>query len=180
MSSFLALLLFVQAAQAQQKPNLTPAPPPYDAALEVKRVTHPEGLAFFSDRDAQRDVENAISRAKQENKIAVIILGANWCHDSVSLAGWVDTPRFMDMMFDRYVLVFVDVGVPQDGRGRNLDIAKRFGIDKVKNTPLLLMVSGDGARLNSKKDAISWRNAAGRSGDAIYNYFDNFGSRQRY
>jgi hypothetical protein len=70
--------------------------------------------------------------------------------------------------------VYVDVGVPQTGRGRNLDIAKRFGIRKVKGTPLVLIVSPDGRLLNSKKDAASWRNAASRSDDEVYRYFAEF------
>jgi hypothetical protein len=78
------------------------------------------------------------------------------------------------MMRDRYTIVYVDVGTPQIGKGRNLDIAKRFGIRKVKNTPLLLIVSADGERMNSKKDAIGWRNAASRSEDEIYRYFATF------
>ena len=58
--------------------------------------------------------------------------------------------------------------------GRNLDIAKRFGIKKVKTTPLVMLVSADGKLLNSKKDAASWRNAASRGEDDIYSYFARF------
>jgi hypothetical protein len=80
----------------------------------------------------------------------------------------------MDMMRDRYSIVYVDVGTPQIGQGRNLDIARRFGIKKVKNTPLVMTISADGKLLNSKKDAISWRNAASRSEEDIYRYFATF------
>ena len=62
----------------------------------------------------------------------LVILGANWCHDSVGLAGWFDTPRFKDMMRDRYSIVYVDVGTPQIGKGRNLDIAQRLASAKSK------------------------------------------------
>lgn len=147
----------------------TPVPPPV-----TERSGNPEALAFFADRDAQFDVDRALADAKASGKSVVVILGTNWCHDSVGLAGWLDTPRFMDMMRDRYHLVYVDVGTPQIGKGRNLDIAKRFGIGKVKNTPLVMMLSPDGKLLNSKKDAISWRNAASRSEDDIYRYFAEF------
>lgn len=147
----------------------TPVPPPV-----AERSGNPEALAFFADRDAQVDVDRALADAKASGKSIVVIMGANWCHDSVGLAGWLDTPRFMGMMRDRYHLVYVDVGTPQIGKGRNLDIAKRFGIGKVKNTPLVMMLSPDGKLLNSKKDAISWRNAASRSEDDIYRYFAEF------
>lgn len=145
----------------------TPSPP-------VERKANPESLAFFADRKAQIDVEKALNEAKISGKNVLIILGANWCHDSIGLAGWLDSPRFMAMMRDRYVTVYVDVGTPQIGKGRNLDIAKRFGIKRIKSTPVVMVVSADGKLLNSEKDAVSWRNAASRSEDDIYRYFDGF------
>jgi hypothetical protein len=147
----------------------TPVPPP-----AIERSGNPEGLAFFADRDAQLDVDRALADAQASGKSVVVIMGANWCHDSVGLAGWLDTPRFMEMMRDRYAIVYVDVGKPQIGKGRNLDIPRRFGIKKVKTTPLLMVVSSDGRLLNSKKDAANWRNAASRSEDDIYRYFSTF------
>jgi hypothetical protein len=144
------------------------APPPQAS------IVHPERRAYSADRDAKADVDAALSRARQSGKTVAIIMGANWCHDSVGLAGWLDTPRFTDMMRDRFDIVYVDVGTPQIGKGRNLDIAKRFGVKKVKGTPLVLLVTADGKLLNSKKDAASWRNAASRSEDDIHRYFAEF------
>jgi Thioredoxin-like len=147
----------------------TPAPSP-----SVEHKSNPESLAFFADRNAQIDVEKALDEAMISGKNVLIILGANWCHDSIGLAGWLDSPRFMALMRDRYVTVYVDVGTPQIGKGRNLDIAKRFGIKRIKGTPVVMVVSADGKLLNSEKDALSWRNAASRREDDIFRYFDGF------
>lgn len=168
MTSLLLLSLLLIAAP-DSKATL-----PEQPAAAAERQSNPEALAFIAESNAQADVDRALADAKKDGKMVLVILGANWCHDSVGLAGWLDTPRFKDMMRDRYTIVYVDVGTPQIGKGRNLDIAKRFGISKVKNTPLLLIVSADGERMNSKKDAISWRNAASRSEDEIYRYFATF------
>jgi hypothetical protein len=140
----------------------------------MERRGNPEALAYVADRDAQADVESALASGKASGKTVLIIMGANWCHDSIGLAGWLDTPRFMVMMRDRYETVYVDVGTPQTGKGRNLEIAKRFGIKKVRNTPLVMLVSADGKLLNDRKDAVSWRNAASRSEDEVYRYFAEF------
>lgn len=142
--------------------------------MPVERRDNPESLAYFANRNAQADVENAFVSAKASGKTVIVIMGANWCHDSVGLAGRLDTPRFMQMMRDRYNIVYVDIGMPATGKGRNLDIAKRFGIAKVKSTPLVFVLSPDGTPLNSRKDAVSWRNAASRSEDSIFAYFDSF------
>jgi hypothetical protein len=166
--SLLALML-LQTVVHTTEPGSAPASPP-----PVERKGNPERLAYFADRNAQADVENAFASAKASGKNVLVIMGANWCHDSIGLAGWLDTPRFMAMMRDRYSIVFIDSGSPQTGKGRNLDIAKRFGIAKVKSTPLVFVLSPDGKLLNSRKDAVSWRNAASRSENSIFAYFDSF------
>lgn len=161
------IALLLQTLVHTTEPESVPVPP-------VEQHGNPESLTYFADRDAQADVDNALASAKASRKTVVVIMGANWCHDSIGLAGWLDTPRFTDMMRDRFHLVYVDVGTPQIGKGRNLDIAKRFGIGKVRNTPLVMVLSSQGKLLNSKKDAISWRNAASRNEDDIYRYFAEF------
>ncbi|WP_373476824.1 thioredoxin family protein [Sphingorhabdus sp.] len=153
---------------------LSGAPMPGQPSAITERNANPETLAFFAERNAQADVDRALADAQKSGTTVLVILGANWCHDSVGLAGWLDTPRFMDMMRDRFSIVYVDVGTPQIGKGRNLDIARRFGIKKVKNTPLVMAISADGILLNSKKDAIGWRNAASRNEEDIYRYFATF------
>lgn len=144
------------------------------APATVEPSANPESRAYFADRNAQQDVENALASAKVSGKTVIVIMGANWCHDSIGLAGRLDSPRFTQMMRDKYAIIYVDTGTPQTGNGRNLDIAKRFGIKKVKSTPLVMLISADGKLLNSKKDAASWRNASVRSQDDIYRYFAEF------
>ena len=89
------------------------------------------------------------------------MLGANWCHDSRALAGWIETPRFAALVAEHYELVFVNVGMPQTGEGRNLEIARRFGLDELKGTPALVVLAADGRAINLDT-AASWRNAASR------------------
>ncbi len=144
-----------------------PAPPAEThAAVEV-------GHVYTEGRDASADVDAALSRAAQNGKTVIIVMGANWCHDSRALAKWFETPRFNAMMQPKYEIVYVDAGKPQSGDGRNADIIKRFGGKKQKNTPYVMMISRGGKLLN-RDDARSWRNADSRSEDAIYRYFAEF------
>lgn len=132
-------------------------------------VAHPQASLYDPARGAKADVDAALARAKAANKFAILVMGANWCHDSRSLAGRFELPRFKAMMGARYEIVYVDVGQ----KNRNIDIARRFGIRKIKGTPTVLIVSGDGKLLN-KQDAPTWANADSRSDDAIFAYFDTF------
>jgi thioredoxin family protein len=134
---------------------------------------HPEARLYEADRDAMADVDAALGRAAERNRLVLLVMGANWCHDSRGLAGWLNTPRFARMIHARYELVFVDVGRPQEGEGRNIDIARRFGMAEITGTPTVLILSPDGALLNAAT-APAWRNAASRSEDDVFGYFAEF------
>jgi hypothetical protein len=77
------------------------------------------------------------------------------------------------MLKKRYELVYVDVGIPQIGQGRNLHIPRQYGIKKIKGTPTVMILSGESKLLN-RKDAPRWRNASIRPEDAIYTFFSEF------
>jgi thiol-disulfide isomerase/thioredoxin len=112
---------------------------------------------------------HALARAQSGNRMVLLVMGANWCHDSRALAGWLAQPRFAAMIVARYELVYVDVGV----RDRNIDIARRFGLSKIKGTPTAMILNGEGKLLN-KKDAPGWRNAASRTQEQVYRAFAEF------
>lgn len=142
-------------------------------------VPNPEARPYVDTENIADKLNSALATAAGKDKKVIVVLGANWCHDSRALAGWFATPRFAAMLREKYEVVFIDVGTPQTGLGRNLDVAKRFGIAKVKSTPLVMVLSSSGERLNSNKDAVGWRNAASRSEDTIFDYFESFSPTQK-
>ena len=167
-------LLFALALSAPTPamgPTPVPVPTPVGEASPEDRYST---IAYDPTEDAASELEFRLKGTAISGKKLLIIMGGNWCHDSAALANLIDSPRFVGMITQKYEVLFVDVGVPQTGNGRNLDIAKRFGIKKIKGTPTVLVVSPEGKLLNSKKDAASWRNAASRDEDAIYRYFAEF------
>ena len=164
-----ALALLAPAPGAVPTPE--PVPPPIREASPEDRFST---IAYDPTEDAASELEFRLKDVATSGKNLLIIMGGNWCHDSAALANLIDSPRFVGMITQKYEVLFVDVGVPQTGNGRNLDIAKRFGIKKIKGTPTLLVVSPQGKLLNSKKDAASWRNAASRDEDDVYRYFAEF------
>lgn len=130
-------------------------------------AAHPEARPYAAEADAGAEVDAALARAASTNKRVLLVLGANWCHDSRALAGWLETPRFAAMTAQAYETVFVDVGSPQTGAGRNLDIARRFGLAEFPGTPALLVLTAKGEPVNLDT-AATWRNAASRSEAAIF------------
>jgi hypothetical protein len=137
-----------------------------DTATPSATPVHPEARPFGDPDRAGRDVADAMARAKANGHRVILIFGANWCHDSRALAGWFATPRFAAMLAPRYEIAWIDVGQ----KDRNLDLARRFGLDGIKGTPTVLMLDATGTPLNLR-DAPRWHDASTRSEDKIYRYF---------
>ncbi|MCC6478499.1 thioredoxin family protein [Sphingorhabdus sp.] len=166
-------MLFYAMALATPAPLTAPvpAPPPLREARADDRFST---IAFDPTADAGSQLEVKLKGVALSGRKLLVIMGGNWCHDSAALANLIDSPRFVGMIAEKYEVLFVDVGVPQTGNGRNLDIARRFGVKKIKGTPTVLVISPAGKLLNSRKDAAGWRNAASRDADAVYRYFAEF------
>ena len=142
---------------------------PQPAHAEMSAIDHPEARPFDESADAGDAVDAALARARTADKRVLVVMGANWCHDSRGLSGWFAQPRFVAMLTPKYEIVYVDVGQ----KDRNIDIARRFGINKIQGTPTVLVLSPRGELLN-RNSAPRWRDAASRSEASIFAYFDQF------
>lgn len=129
--------------------------------------SYPEASSFAVTADPMGEVDAALTKAARDDTRLLLVMGANWCHDSRALAGWLGTERFQSLIAEHYELVFVNVGLPQTGDGHNFHIARRFGLEELPGTPNLLVVTPEGTLVNADS-ATTWRNAASRSEDAIY------------
>jgi hypothetical protein len=130
------------------------------AIAEPVTQSKPAAPRYFpASEDADFAVETGISEARESGRIAVIVFGADWCHDSQFLANLIKSPQFQTDFGSRFYFTFVDVGTPQVDRGRNLHLVARFGLEKMRNTPSVFFVAGDGKPLNSPSDARSWKDA---------------------
>ncbi|MEO5937411.1 MAG: thioredoxin family protein [Sphingomonas sp.] len=132
----------------------------------IAAAPNPEARPFGHPEQAQRDVAAAMARASANGHRVILVFGANWCHDSRALAGWFATPRFRGMLAGKYEVVWIDVG----RKNKNLDLARRFGLDGIAATPTVLIVDAGGKPMNLA-DAPGWGNASTRTGDAIFDYF---------
>ncbi len=128
--------------------------------------------AYDPNRDAKADLATAMEIAKENNQKTLLIMGADWCHDSRALAGHLRKERFTPLIAEFYRLVYVDVAQ----KNRNIDIANRFGFDNIVGTPTVIILDSDGEVLN-RDEAPTWRNAASRSEDDIYDYFERYATQ---
>jgi len=131
---------------------------------------HNEPTPYDPDADAGADIAQTLAAAKAENKKALLVFGANWCHDSRALAAHFEKPRFQTLIDENYKLLYVDVGQ----KNRNIDLARKFGVNEIVGTPTVFVTTPDGQVLNSGT-APTWRNAASRQESDIWDYFRRFG-----
>ncbi|MGB3754621.1 MAG: thioredoxin family protein [Parerythrobacter sp.] len=127
---------------------------------------YPEARMYESNSNAAAALAQASVRARENKQLVLAVFGANWCHDSRAMAGWLESEGFSSVR-DEYRVVYIDSGTPQTGEGRNLKLAARYGVTDITGTPTVLVIDPlKDAALNATT-ARTWRNAASRDGDAI-------------
>ncbi|MDN3646497.1 thioredoxin family protein [Pontixanthobacter aestiaquae] len=168
-----ALLVWISGVLALSACSHVGQAPEVTAATEAGKADHPEARLYDASINTKVAVDAALLKAEAEDRLVMIVMGANWCHDSRAFAGWMETPRFQKLIADHYELVYVNIGMPQTGDGHNLEVGERFGVTDIEGTPSVLIISPLGQLLNADT-AKAWRNAASRSEDAIYEELNGF------
>lgn len=123
--------------------------------------------------NAMEDVDATLARARASGRNTILVFGTNACHDSRGLARKFQTAPLDDLIASSFELIFVDVGA----KDRNLEVARRFGIDKVIGTPTVLVLDPVGKPLNLET-AAEWRNADSRPFDETLAAFRAFADRR--
>jgi len=135
---------------------------------------HDDPRPFDPAADAMMDVDAALAAARASGRRVLLALGGNWCHDSRGLAAKFREPELAALIDAGYELVWVDVGY----RDRNLDVARRFGVDALYGTPTVLILSPEGKLLNA--DTVhEWRTADSIPYDDTLAYFRRFAPQNR-
>ena len=150
------LLLALGAVQ----PALAAAPEAAQAATNFYPAT----------TEARTALDAALADAARSGRTLLVVFGADWCHDSRALARALTSARFRSDFAAHYVVLFIDAGKPQTGQGHNADLLPRFGVKHLKGTPAMFAIGPDGRQLNSRKDALSWRNADSRGEAAVFDW----------
>lgn len=175
LATCLAPLLLAQAA---------PATPSAETGCKASLPEQPPVAAkpasgfYDKSADARAAMDAALADAARSGRSAVLVFGGDWCHDSVALAKLLTSDAFKAEFGTGYSVTLIDVGVPQTGSGRNLELLARFKVKDLKGTPAMFVVGPDGQLRNKRKDALSWRNAHSRGDAAILDWFRKLGKKQ--
>ena len=117
--------------------------------------TDPDGALYQPSADVLADVQVAIDNARDNDRRALIVLGANWCHDSRALAKRLHRSPLSEVVAEHYELVLVDVGFYENGR----DVVQRFGVPHYYATPTVLIVDPSTGQIVDNEERHMWGNA---------------------
>jgi len=132
--------------------------------------TDPDGRLFQSSVDPVSDVQQALGRADDGDRLALVVLGANWCHDSRALASRLHRPPLAALIQQHYELVFVDVGFLDKGRA----VLQQFGVAHFYATPTVLIIDPSNGQLLNDEDRHIWSNAYNIDMSSSVQYFEKW------
>ena len=142
----------------------------------VAAETDPDGERFDSSPDPVADVRHALDRARENDKQALVVLGANWCHDSRALAARLYKSPLADVIEEDYELVFVDVGFLDKGR----DVLAEFDVPQFYATPTVLIVDPASGQVVNNGSRHVWGNAYNIDMESSVRYFEAHATTKLY
>ena len=144
---FITLLLVSGCAteQAATKPY-----PPHIAAAE-----------------AQASVAEVLDKARASDRLAMLVLGANWCHDSVDFANMLAQPELESWIGQHYVVGLYNLGYLDDFQ----TYLAPYGVPVIYGTPTVLVIDPKTNQLLNPEFHYYWRNASQLTAKDARKYF---------
>jgi thiol-disulfide isomerase/thioredoxin len=136
--------------------------------------TDPDGHLYQPSADPLADVQRAIATAGVTERRALVVLGANWCHDSRALAARLHRSPLAEVIQQHYELVFVDVGFYENGR----DVVQQFGVAHYYATPTVLIIDPASGQIADDEDRHMWGNAYRISMSESVEYFEKWAANR--
>ncbi|MEC7468919.1 MAG: thioredoxin family protein [Pseudomonadota bacterium] len=120
-------------------------------------------------RDSQTQrLEEALNQAQIKGKPLLLILGANWCHDSRALAGYFDSPE-VKQAASHYQVLPVNVGYLE-----NLSaLLGQFNYPAYFATPTVLAIDPVSKAVLNRASLVTWQSAHNESAAALAEYLDS-------
>jgi len=122
---------------------------------------------FIPSKDVMADVDKTLTLAINNNKNLLIVVGAQWCHDSRSLAKQFSTQPLDSILMSKYEILFVDAGYLSKG----FDVVKHFGLPTYYGTPTVMIIDPISEKVLNKNTITTWLSADSKNTDDYTHYF---------
>ncbi len=158
-----ALAGFSGAASADPAPKM-----PFATMAELPIV---EKHVYDEDANADKVVDEALARAKKNNKLLLIDLGGNWCPDCIILHNLMEVPEMKKFVDTHYEVALVDVG----RFDKNAQIGARYGYNtRLKGVPTVLVVDPKTNKVINGERVFALSTARSQTPQALADYLANW------
>lgn len=139
-----------------------------DTAADSRTQTIEEaGELYLPSANALADLGKTIDDASNNDKLVLVVMGANWCHDSRGLAARLYQEPLRSLVREHYETIFVDVGYLAKGK----DVINSLGLPVYYATPTVLIVDPLSRKLVNADNRHLWADAYNISMDDSVEYF---------
>ena len=121
--------------------------------------------------DPLTKVEATIDEAGAEGKLALVVLGGNWCHDSKAFAKALGKDDLSAQLDERYETAMISVGFLDSG----LDVAAKYDpMGIFLHTPTVMIIDPATRSVINWRDNVQFRDAYKLADDHIAAYFERY------
>jgi uncharacterized protein YciI len=133
------------------------------------------GKLYLQSDDQMAEVDQLLQTAKQKGKLAIIAMGANWCHDSQSFAQKMQHKDVKPLIDQHYELLFVDVGYLDKIK----PVITRFQQPVIYATPTVLVIDPESSIQLNQANMHIWRDAYKITTDETVEYFSEIANNRK-
>jgi thiol-disulfide isomerase/thioredoxin len=127
------------------------------------------GELYRPSGNALADLGDVIDMARRNDKLVLVVMGANWCHDSRALAARLYEEPLLSLVREHYETIFIDVGYLDKGK----DVINSLGLPVYYATPTVLIVDPQSGKLVNTDNRHLWADAYNVSMEDSVEYFQN-------
>jgi len=161
----LSLLLSTACSTTRMARASDDAPPEPTGSPPIRT-----GKLYLPSDDAMADLAAGIDAARDSDRLLLVVMGANWCHDSRALASRLFQQPLSTVVDAHYETLFVDVGYLEKGR----EVITSLGIPIYYATPTVLIVDPVSGKVVNTQNRHQWAEAATLSMEQSVDYFQQF------
>lgn len=128
------------------------------------------GKLYLPSDAPMADLAVALEAARDSERLLLIVMGANWCHDSRALASRLFQEPLNSVIDENFEVLFVDVGYLEKGK----EVITSLGIPVYYATPTVLIVDPVSGSVINGQNRHQWAEAATINMDDSVDYFRRF------
>jgi hypothetical protein len=144
---------------------LTLSPAVHSADADVTRYPAASGYDEIT-----ASLEQARGTASASGKLLMVVMGADWCHDSRAFIDYLADPDFAALIDERYVVERVNVGYYEFVSG----VVDHWDIPIIYGTPTVLVIEPDSETVLNRDSLSYWRNADSLGAENTVTYFERY------